>query len=224
MTTPSREESPAPLRVALVGAESTGKSTLAARLAAHWRAEGKAVTHVEEYLREWCDRERRVPLEHQQDAIAREQARREAAAPAGHWLVADAPPLMVAAYSELVFGDRSLYPFAIEHHRRYDVTLLMGLDLPWVADGLRDGAHAQEPTDALLRAALETARLPYSLVYGAGERRLQNVLRAIESVARNPALARCAGRFDSEKPALAPWCEDCDDPASARRLFTASSG
>lgn len=167
------------MKVALVGAESSGKSTLAGQLAQHWRSQGHAVTHVGEYLREWCDREGCVPLQHQQEPIAREQARRAEAVPADHWLVADAPPLMVAVYSELVFGDRSLYPLALEHHKLYDATLLMGLDLPWVADGLRDGPHAQEPTDVLVRAALDSAGVRYSLVYGTGEARLRNALAAL---------------------------------------------
>ena len=42
--------------IAIVGAESTGKSTLAAALCAALRAEGHDAAFVPEYLREFCDR------------------------------------------------------------------------------------------------------------------------------------------------------------------------
>ena len=52
--------------VAIVGAESTGKSTLAADLCAALRAEGRDAACVSEYLREFCDRLRRTPAQAEQ--------------------------------------------------------------------------------------------------------------------------------------------------------------
>jgi hypothetical protein len=80
--------------------------------------------------------------------IATEQARAVEQAPPG-WVVADTTPLMTAVYSHMLFDDDSLYPMALAHQALYDSTLVTGLDLPWVADGLqRDGPHAREPVDA----------------------------------------------------------------------------
>jgi nicotinamide riboside kinase len=64
------------LKVALLGAESTGKTALADGIAQYWRAQGHAVHAVGEYLREWCEREGRTPRPHEQMGIAQEQARR----------------------------------------------------------------------------------------------------------------------------------------------------
>ncbi len=197
------------MKVALLGAESTGKTALAAGMAGHWAAQGLAVHAVGEYLREWCDREGRTPHPHEQPGIAQEQARRALQALPGHWVVADTTPLMTAIYSDMLFDDRSLYDFALEHQRHYDLTLVTGLDLPWVADGLqRDGPHVREPVDALLRAALGRAGLPYRVVYGHGTQRLDNALFAIKAFRRTGTETR-------------PWtCEKCADPECEHRLFT----
>lgn len=210
-------------RVCLLGAESTGKTRLSQELATHYRDQGRHAVVVPEYLREWCEREGRTPRPDEQEGIAREQARRIEAAGPAEWVITDAGPLMVAVYSDLLFGDRSLYPFALAQQRAQDVTLLTGLDLPWVADGfIRDGAHAREPVDALARAALAGARLPFRVVYGHGPERLASALSAIDSVARSPRSMRVAGVFDASS-SRAGWtwaCEKCSDPDCEHRLLS----
>ena len=169
------------MKIALLGAESTGKTQLAGELAAHLRQRGKSVAVVSEALREWCAREGRTPRPAEQMPIAQEQERRvDEAAGRAEIVIADTTALMVAIYSAMLFEDGTLYRFALERQRSYDFTLLTGLDLPWVADGLqRDGPHVREPVDALIRSSLAQASLPYRVVYGIGEARLANALAAI---------------------------------------------
>ncbi|MFZ8480597.1 AAA family ATPase, partial [Staphylococcus aureus] len=82
-----------------LGAECTGKSTLAAALARHCNA-----GLVSEYLREWCDAHGRTPLRHEQAHIAAEQAARIDAAARQHALVfCDTTPLITALCSEHYF-------------------------------------------------------------------------------------------------------------------------
>ncbi len=198
-----------PLKVALLGAESTGKTAMAAGIAAHWRAQGLAVHAVGEYLREWCDREGRTPRPQEQMGIAQEQARRALQAPPEHWVVADTTPLMIAVYSDMLFDDTSLYEFALQHQQYYDLTLLTGLDLPWVADGQqRDGPHVREPVDALVRGALDKAGVAYKVIYGHGDQRLKQALQAIQAPS-----GRGTGTWR--------WpCEKCSDPQCEHRLFS----
>jgi nicotinamide riboside kinase len=170
------------MKIAILGAESTGKTQLAQSLAKHWTQQGHSALWVPEVLREWCEREGRTPLPHEQLAICQEQAQRVLQAPATDWLVADTTPMMTAIYSDMLFDDVSLYDFALEHQRHYDLTLVMALDLPWVADGLqRDGPHVREPVDRLLRAALARGALPYTVIGGQGEQRTRAALAAISS-------------------------------------------
>jgi len=211
------------MKIALLGAESTGKTELAGALAAHLRGLGRPVAVVGEVLREWCAREGRTPRPEEQLPIAQEQERRVDAAAAGaEVVIADTTAVMVAVYSAMLFADGSLYRFALERQRGYDVTLVTGLDLPWVADGLqRDGPHVREPVDAQVRAALERAGVAYRVVYGSGPERLAHALFAIESIASR---AHAASTADGSGSKTRPWswsCEKCGDAACEHRLFTA---
>jgi nicotinamide riboside kinase len=202
------------VRIALLGAESTGKSQLAVELAAHFKAQGRGAIAVPEVLREWCEREGRTPRPEEQFPIAQEQERRVDLASAGaEVVIADTTALMVAIYSAMLFEDGTLYRFALERQATYDITLVSGLDLPWMADGLqRDGPHVREPVDALVREGLAKAGVAYRVVYGSGPQRLANALRAIGEFDRN---ADAAGQ-----QVWAWQCEKCGDPECEHRLFT----
>jgi nicotinamide riboside kinase len=211
---------PAGCIIALLGAESTGKTELARALAQRLQERGIATTMVGEYLREWCDREGRTPRPDEQRSIAQEQTRRIDAAAASGVVVADTTALMTAVYSEQLFSDTSLHADALAAQARYAITLLTALDIPWVADALRDGDHAREPTDALVRAALTGARLSFAVVHGTGSERLSSAWNAINSIAGSEGRPRARGRFDS-KPASWSWpCEKCSDPECEHRLFS----
>src|SRR4051812_44372193 len=122
---------PEALRIAIVGAESTGKTALALALEQRLSDEfGLSCARVAEYLREWCDTHGRTPHADEQLGIATEQQRRiDAAAASGVDVVlCDTTPLMIAVYSELLFDDRSLAAFAQASHARADFTLLTALD------------------------------------------------------------------------------------------------
>lgn len=214
------------LVIAIVGAESTGKTALAQALAARVAAEtGLAATWVPEHLRAWCDREGRTPRIDEQPAIAAAQAAAiEAAAAAHDVVIADTTPLMTAVYSIVVFDDRTLVPPAAAWQRGHcALTLLTALDLPWVADGLqRDGPHVRAPVDALIRDALGAHALPWALVAGSGDQRTENALDAIAPLLRRRAapkrglFTRLAARNADDKP----WvCAECDDPDCEHRLF-----
>jgi nicotinamide riboside kinase len=199
------------LVVALLGAESTGKTTLAAQLGNALWIQGHTVAVVPEYLREFCDRFGRTPHQHEQRHIAEEQTRRIEAAAREHAIViADTTALMIAVYSEIVFGDTALYARAEAAHAQCGLTLLTALDLPWQADGLqRDGPQVRAPVDALVRAALARAGLPYSVVFGSGPDRLQSALASVHRALNPPQ--------ELEESARWHWvCERCGDAACER--------
>jgi nicotinamide riboside kinase len=202
-----------PLVVAILGAESTGKTTLALELAEALRGR-----MVNEFLREFCDRERRTPRRDEQRSIADEQMRRIAAAAAeAPVVIADTSALQTAVYSELVFGDRSLYDDALAAHAAgVGLTLLTALDLPWESDGLqRDGPHVREPVDRLLRSALARHGIAHAVVAGTGAARLQAARSAIQRHLAGPA--RHAPRWQ--------WvCERCGEPGCERHLLARDLG
>ena len=205
-------ETQAALRIALLGAESTGKTTLARELQSHFHSLGRSAVAVPEALRDWCAREGRTPRPEEQMPIAQEQERRvDEAASGAQVVIADTTAMMVAIYSAVLFDDHALVRYAVERQRNYDVTLVTGLDLPWVADGLqRDGPHVQGPIDAQVRAMLGRAGLEYRVVYGSGTERVRNALAAIDA---SLAPRRAA-------PSWVWQCDKCSDPDCEHRLFT----
>jgi len=212
------------LVIAIVGAESTGKTVLAQALAERLPAEtGLRVAWVPELLRQWCEDRGRTPRADEQMGIALEQARLIDEAAARHDVViADATALMVSVYSELLFHDSSLYPFTLDVHRGYALTLLTALDLPWVADGhIRDGEHVREPVDATLRRALLDAGIGWSLVAGAGDARVEAALNAVTPVLRNAPRGGLLTRLQERDAAEPAWnwvCEKCDSPECEHAL------
>lgn len=215
---------PDALRIAIVGAESTGKTTLAAQLAPRLAQDtGLRVAWVPEVLREWCERAGRTPLAHEQAAILRSQHQRiEAAAAAHDVVVCDTTALMTAVYSRLIFDDRSLDERAMALHARMTLTLLTALDLPWVADGhQRDGEQVRAPVDTLLRELLLAHRVPWAVIGGTGPARLQQAVNAVLPLLR-PRSAAGAGlftRLGSRQASAGAWsCDCCSVPEYERAL------
>lgn len=201
--------------IALVGAESTGKTALAAALHAALAQPQRRVACVPEYLREFCNQHGRTPRQDEQALIAAEQTRRIASAASEHDVViADTTALMTAVYSDIVFADASLYANGEAAHARCQFTLLTALDLPWQADGLqRDGPHVREPVDALVRAALGRARVGYAVVSGLGAARTAAALASVQRALDPPPEA---------EPGSGRWqwhCERCGEAGCERHAL-----
>lgn len=167
--------------ICLIGAECTGKTTLAQALAVQMGG-----LWVPEYLRAFTAQQGRTPLQAEQAHILHEQLRlQDATLEQAHqqhraWVFCDTAPLLTAVYSDCVFGDASQYPEAITLHARYAHTLLLEPDIPWVADGLqRDGAAMRAKVHARIRDTLNHAGLRYTCIAGDAERRLQDAMNAI---------------------------------------------
>lgn len=207
------------LRIAIVGAESTGKTALAQALAERIAVlTGLRSTWVGEHLRAWCDARGRTPRQDEQHSIAAQQQALIDAAASGHdVVVCDTTPLMTAVYSERIFGDCSLQPGAVALQRQYPLTLLTALDIAWQADGQRDGPHVRVPVDGIIRRLLADNGLPWALVAGQGEARLASALDAVAPLLRrragtaNGLFTRLAER-DAAQPLWRWSCEACDSP------------
>lgn len=174
---------PSVQRIAVIGAECTGKTSLCEALAVR-----HAGLWVPEALREFVDRAGRAPHVDEQAPMMWEQMEREAAAvqrarAGAHKLVAfDSVPLATALYSRLYFADDSLLAPALEHHRsHYDITLVTDIDLPWEPDGLqRDGPDMRQRFHALLIDCLAQHAIEHTPVQGMGATRLLNATRAVD--------------------------------------------
>jgi HTH-type transcriptional repressor of NAD biosynthesis genes len=171
MTSPATPAPAAPPRkVVLTGPESTGKTRLAARLAARFGS-----VWVPEFARPYldlrnsqrppggrvCEEEDLLPIATGQ--IAMEEA---LAQQARCVLICDTDPVTTVVYADHYFGRCPQAVVDAAAARRYDLTLLLGVDVPWVPDPQRDRPQAREEMLALFRAGLERFGRPYLEIGG----------------------------------------------------------
>jgi nicotinamide riboside kinase len=172
-----------PQRVCIIGAECTGKTTLARQLAAHF-----SCPWVPEYLRDFCDAYGRTPKRGEQAHILESQHTSEMTAFARAtdanqaFVFCDTAPLLTAIYSDFIFGDRSLYAKARALHGNYALTLLLASDIAWVADGVqRDGAQVRQPITQRIVHELDVLKAPLAPVAGQAQERIAAALAAIHA-------------------------------------------
>lgn len=180
------------LRIAIVGAECSGKTSLAKNLANAFSKESPT-TYVPEYLRLFVDRENRTPRPDEQVGIAREQQSLERTLandlikqysnPEFVLLFCDTTPLMTCIYSEVVFGGTDSELFRMAQAHDYDLTIFTQIDFPWQEDGLqRDGPVAQAKVHFRVKARLEELHIPYKSAFGHPTQRLEKTQDSVRAL------------------------------------------
>lgn len=170
-------------RVCVLGAESTGTTTLAKGLAAHLQT-----AWVEEYGREYSEvKLARNDPDWRTDEftmIAGEQTRREdaAARQANRVLICDTNALATILWHRRYMGSHSQAVEEIARRGRCDLYLLTGDDIPFVQDGLRDGEHIRHQMHGWFEEALAAQAAPWHVLRGSHEKRMQEGVRLIRSL------------------------------------------
>ncbi|HEY4300086.1 MAG TPA: ATP-binding protein [Candidatus Didemnitutus sp.] len=171
-----------PVRIAVFGSESTGKTSLAQALAAHFGA-----PWVPEYAREFWDAHGVITLE-DIPVIAREQWRREdtAAAQAPRLLICDTEALTTVLWSDLLYGTcpEDIRRQADARARNYALYLLLDTDVPFAPDPQRcfpDPAD-REKCRRVWRGALDRRRLPYVEIRGGWAERERAAIEAVQGL------------------------------------------
>lgn len=171
------------ITICLHGPESTGKSSIAPRLA-EWLG---GVT-VSEYGRDYAESHGIKFTMTDLVLIAKGHlaATRAALARRPDYLVLDTDPLMTAVWADMLFGTRD--PWFDRFDQTADFYLLFDIDLPWVADGTRmfGEADARARFFELSKAELERRGLRWGLVTGKGEARFDSAVAAIREAGLAP--------------------------------------
>jgi HTH-type transcriptional regulator, transcriptional repressor of NAD biosynthesis genes len=182
------------LRVCLLGAESTGKTTLAAALAAAY-----GTLWVPEYGRVYTEvgRPRDAPWRSEEfEHIARVQCWYEdfLVGFADRVLVCDTDAFTTALFHEAYLGEpaRGFEDLAA---RVYGLYVICGLDVPWKGDGLREfEAVRRRHHEAYLEHARASGS-PWLLVEGPPDERLRAAREAVDGVltTRSSPVQRSSG-------------------------------
>lgn len=167
------------IKIAVIGAESTGKSTLCADLALHYHT-----VFVKEYAREYFnEHDINNYTINDIDFIYRKQIEEEkkAISYANRLLFCDTALITGKIWSEEVFKQCS--PFVLENifKNHYDYYLVTDNDLPWVADLQRKNSYNRNDLLSKHLVWLKSNKLPYSIVFGQGEKRLNNAIGEIDT-------------------------------------------
>ncbi|HEV3095847.1 MAG TPA: AAA family ATPase [Candidatus Dormibacteraeota bacterium] len=168
-------------RVCVVGAESSGTTTMAHALADHYKT-----AWVREYGREYAEEKLRADDNAWRGEefvhIASVQSRREdkVARLANRLLICDTDAFTTGIWHERYMGFRSREVEAIAKTRRCDLYLITDIDIPFVQDGTRDGEHVRAWMHRRFLEQLAEQVTPYAVLSGSRERRLQTAVRLIE--------------------------------------------
>ncbi|GAC1383406.1 MAG: hypothetical protein NVSMB30_30910 [Hymenobacter sp.] len=156
------------LRVSLTGPESTGKSTLAARLAAHY-----GTTFAPEFAREYLAGSGPHYILGDLEEIARGQLANEAAAEAraSRVVFCDTDLLVIKIWAEHAFGTCPEWILNRIDQQQYDLVLLLGVDLPWQPDPLREHPHLRQHFYDLYHLELRDRMSNFAEIAGDDDRR-----------------------------------------------------
>ena len=174
-------------RVCLFGPESTGKTTLAARLAEHFQT-----VWVSEHARPLLDHKEGVCDARDIAFIARGQVAAEdaLARQANRVLICDTDPLLTCVWSQMLFGDVPAWLERMARDRRYDLYLLTDIDVPWVDDGQRYLPHNRRRFFEQCEKTLQGLQRPYVTLRGDWDQRFVHAVAMVEDVLAGAMPAR----------------------------------
>ncbi|PNY82995.1 cytidyltransferase-like domain-containing protein [Deinococcus koreensis] len=169
-------------RVVILGAESTGKSTLTRAL-----AQALGTSWVREYGRDVYEREQGMlspehflEIAHGHRALEDEAAR---APGVNRWVVCDTHAATTLMWSYLLTGTAlpELHALADECRARYAHTFLCDTDLPHEQDGWRANTEVRGVQQAFIRQELGTRGVPYTVLRGTVSERVAQVQAVLGS-------------------------------------------
>ncbi len=172
-------------RVCVLGAESTGTTTLAAALARHYQT-----VWVPEYGREYSEAKQArgdtVWRSEEFVHVASEQNAREerAAREANRVLICDTNAFATALWHRRHVGVEDESVRAATSGARCDLYLLTGDEIPFVDDGLRDGEHLRHEMHRWFEEALRAQPVPWLLVRGTVAERVGAAVGAVDLLLR----------------------------------------
>lgn len=174
-------------KVAIIGPQSTGKSTLAQQLASHF-----ATVWVPEYARIFADNKPSPLDQHDVELIARGQIAAETTFfdRSNRRLFVDTEAIMTRLYAQIYYGQCPSWIEQVAANRHYDLYLLTAPDVPWVSDPQRDLPNQREEFFAACARAVLAKGARHEIITGDWSTRLQRAIAAVERLEIIPNKAK----------------------------------
>jgi NadR type nicotinamide-nucleotide adenylyltransferase len=166
-------------KIAIVGPECTGKTSLAKALALHY-----ATDWVPEYARGYLDKLARPYELHDLLNIAQGQMRMEDeyTRDANKVLICDTNMLVIKVWSEFKYHTCDRWVLNEMATRSYSLHLLMQTDVPWQADPQREHPERREELFAIYKKELEAQQITYAEIGGTEAQRIALAIQAIDGL------------------------------------------
>jgi NadR type nicotinamide-nucleotide adenylyltransferase len=164
-------------KIAIVGPESTGKSTITKQLAKHYQTLWVAeyARYYCEALTEPCTMQDEINMYHGQVALEESIL----AMAEKDLIFCDTTFITVKIWSDEMLGSTPQIVLDNLTKRTYDLYLLMDIDLPWQEDPLRDFPHMRAHFMDVWHRELKNLNAAY-VVVGGIEDRFENAVRAVD--------------------------------------------
>jgi NadR type nicotinamide-nucleotide adenylyltransferase len=165
-------------KIAIVGPESTGKSTMSAYLAKHYNT-----IWVPEFARGYCEKLTEPPT--WQDEVnmfyGQLALEKELLPKANQLLICDTTFITVKIWSDYTFGRSPQEVLDELATHPYDLYLLLDIDLAWEEDPLRDFPHMREHFMEIWHKELQQLNANYVLISGMGNERYNTAVATIDA-------------------------------------------
>lgn len=168
-----------PVTVCFYGPESTGKTELAQKLSVKYGCEwvpeiARELITTNNFTRDEIIKIGR--LQTKRILGGQQHARR--------LLICDTDVITTQIYSQVYLGLVPDELYAFEKQVTYDHYFLFDIDVPWVADGLRDLSERRSEMFTLFQQALDSRRLPYTTIRGVYLQREDAAIKKIDELLR----------------------------------------
>ncbi len=183
------------IKIAIVGPESTGKSSLALALSRHFNT-----PFVREVARAYL--EKHGPDYRYEDLkkIAKLQCEEEdlllAADPP--LLICDTTLMVIKIWSEFKYQSCDDWIITEEKSRSYDLFLLTDIDLPWEQDPLREHPDKRKELFTVYYRYLIRSNRPFHIVFGSDQERTNRAILLVTTFLKQRHYTVNSGKRNSE--------------------------
>lgn len=175
---------PFALRICVLGAESTGTTTLAKALAKHYKSPWSP-----EYGRLYSEAIDFTDHTWQSDefghiALMQQKMERQLAGQSHGLVICDTNAFATRLWHERYMGDLKSDADSIAAKDKVDLYILTGDEIPFEDDGLRDGEHIRHDMQQRFREELTSQPVPFIEVTGNVKQRLKAAVKQINVLLR----------------------------------------
>jgi NadR type nicotinamide-nucleotide adenylyltransferase len=169
-------------KVVVIGPECTGKSELSEFLANHFKTEW-----VPEYARGYLDNLVRPYVQHDLTTIAHGQLRLEdkSMLHANKVMICDTNLYVIKVWSEFKYGNCDPEILKLISERKYDLYLLTYIDIPWLADPLREHPDKRQQLHEIYLKEMKNQSVPFVEITGDRTMRQQTAINAVTNLLTN---------------------------------------